>query len=59
MKRFEIEFVNAYGHIVKSFIHECETEKQAIRKAKKEKSCLYPECHIEIICFDSLKRIYA
>lgn len=59
MLRFEIEFVNNYGHIVKSFMYECKTEKQAINKAKKEKNIMYPECHIEIICFDSLKRIYA
>ena len=35
MLHFEIMFVNNYGHIVKSFMHECKTEKQAINKAKK------------------------
>lgn len=58
MLHFEIEYVNDYGHIVKNIQYECKTEKQAIWKARKEKD-LFPECHIEIICFDSLKRIYA
>lgn len=58
MKKYEIEYVTNCGHIVKSFIVECDTDKKAIRAAKKDKD-LYPECYIEIICFDTLKRIYA
>ena len=57
MFSYEIEFVNRYGHIVHSFTIKG-TEKQAIKAAKKDKD-LYPECHIEIICFDTLIRIYA
>lgn len=57
MYTFDIEYVNRYGHIVKSF-HFAGTEKQAIKAAKKDKD-LYPECHIEIICYETRKRIYA
>lgn len=57
MFTFEIEFVNEYGHIVHSFTFSG-TEKQAIRAAKKDKD-LYPECWIEVICFETRKRIYA
>lgn len=59
MKKFEIELINNYGHVVKSFIYECKTEKQAITKAKKEKT-FYPEvAWTEVICFDTGKRAYA
>lgn len=57
MFTFEIEYVNAYGHIVHYFTING-TEKQAIKAAKKDRD-LYPECHIEIICFETRKRIYA
>lgn len=57
MFNFEIEYINRYGHIVHSFTIKG-TEKQAIKAAKKDKD-LYPECHIEIICFETRKRIYA
>ena len=62
MFNYEIEYVNRYGHVVYSFTCECKTDKQAITKAKKVKQekMLYPETSwIEIICFDTGKRIYA
>lgn len=58
MLTFYINFINSYGHIVKSIEHKCKTEKQAVSKAKKEKF-LYPECYIEILCYETRKRIYA
>ena len=58
MYTFYVNFINSYGHIVNSFVHKGKTEKQAIAKAKKEKF-LYPECYIEIICYETRKRIYA
>ena len=58
MFTFEIEFINAYCHVLNSSVITCETENQAIQAAKKEKD-LFPGCHIEIICFETRKRIYA
>ena len=60
MFNFEIEFLNKYGHIIKSFYIENCTEKQAIRKAKKEKTDLYPDCAwSEILNLNTRKKIYA
>ena len=58
MYTFDIQFVNSYGHVVKDIFYKAKTEKAAITKAKKEKFC-YPECYIEIINMDTMKRIYA
>lgn len=58
--KFEVEFLNSYGHVIYSFCYECKTEKQAITKAKKEKKELYPDCAwIEILNLNTMKRIYA
>ena len=58
MNKYEICFVNNYGHIIKSIFNEFKTENQAIMLAKKEKF-MYPECYIEILNLDTGKRIYA
>ena len=58
MDKYEICFVNNYGHIVKRIFNEFRTEKQAITLANSEKS-MYPDCYIEILNLDTRKRIYA
>ena len=58
MFTFEIEYVNRYGHIEGHFIVKKKTERAAIMAAKKDKD-LYPGCWIEVICFETRKRIYA
>ena len=54
---FIIEYVNNYGHVVHSIKLEKKTERQAIITANKNKF-YYPECYIEILNLNTLKRIY-
>ena len=63
MLHYEIQFINTYGHIIYSVFVDCKTDKQAIAKAKREKKTtgiIYPDtAWIEILCFETKKRIYA